>query len=74
MLATALICGVIVELIQDNQMKTIKHNLKVKENSNFTFSGKANPIKHETLTQCWLNVGPLFVTLAQHLTDIIRFD
>ena len=22
--------------------------------------------KHETLTQCWNNVGPLFTTLAQH--------
>ena len=73
MLATAFTFGVIVELIQDNQMEKIKHNLTVKENSNFTFSGKAKLIKHETLTQCWLNVGPLSMTLAQHLTDIIKF-
>ena len=24
------------------------------------------PSKHETLTQCWSNSGPLFATLAQH--------
>ena len=42
MLATAFTCGVIVEFIQDNQMETIKHNLKMEEKSEFTASCKAS--------------------------------
>ena len=29
------------------------------------------PSKHETLTQCWVNVGPPSSTLAQHVSWII---
>ena len=29
-----------------------------------------HPSKHETLTQCWYNVGPASATLAQHCTSI----
>ena len=28
------------------------------------------PGRHETLTQCWFNVGPASATLAQHLSNI----
>ena len=31
---------------------------------------KPPPIKHETLTQCWFNIGPASPTLRQHETSI----
>ena len=42
MLATAFTCGIIVEFIQDNQMKKSKPNLKIKEKGEFTSLCKAS--------------------------------
>ena len=32
---------------------------------------KLPPSKHDTLKQCWFNVGPASQTVGQHLTNIV---
>ena len=40
--------------------------LSVSASSGFYRAGRGHPSKHEMLTQCWVNVGPFYMTLIQH--------
>ena len=66
-----LICGLyrvfiitwFIKNIRNPIMYTVLDNILMFMSS---WSDQVYPSKHKTLTQCWINVGPLSATPAQH--------